>query len=187
MLYTCAARFDVTGNLKNFVNFFLRNKHQNQKKLVLEFWWVLQGIGFLGCSSIHVRCSDRIGGMGQVKMMHFYTRGEVHAHANRPWHKVGWFVIREKYWFVVREKYCWMACRFSSSVMHISPILECFAIRMNFYCVYGLLDIFEHMHTCKQSLRTRQSPCSIAQWVSWTPIDPIVVCPLCPSCPTAPR
>ena len=48
MLYTCAARFDVTENLKKKLQFFLGSKHQNQKTLVLEFWWAAQDFGFWG-------------------------------------------------------------------------------------------------------------------------------------------
>ena len=46
MLCTCAARFDVKGISKVLLN-FLASEHQNQKILVLEFWWESQGIGFL--------------------------------------------------------------------------------------------------------------------------------------------
>ena len=46
MFYTCAARFDVKGISKVLPN-FLASEHQNQKILVLEFWWESQGFGFL--------------------------------------------------------------------------------------------------------------------------------------------
>ena len=36
----------------------------------------------------------------------------------------------------------------------LSPILECLQLRVNFYCVYGLLDIFEHMHSCTHANKT---------------------------------
>ena len=53
MFCTCAARFDVKGISKVLLN-FLASEHQNQKILVLEFWWESQGFGFwLFCKILH--------------------------------------------------------------------------------------------------------------------------------------
>ena len=45
MLYTCAARFDVTGNLKNLAKFFGHKHKKNGVRILVgysRFWVFLQ-------------------------------------------------------------------------------------------------------------------------------------------------